>query len=377
MTTTAEPSSSVADASERGQAPPAPGLVDRLADLAQRVTTPLLPSDYLELFAPLRSSRNLRGRILAIEAEAGDSATIVIRPGRGWRGHVPGQYLRIGVDIDGVRLWRCYSITSAPDRPDRTVRITVRAVTDGLVSSFLTERARAGLIVQLDQAQGEFVLPAKVPAKLLLLTAGSGLTPVLGILAGSAAKLADVVIVHSERQPSTVLLAGELRELARRHGFCLIERYTAEQGRLDLAAELSSLVPDWAERHTWLCGPSGLIEAAEAHWSAAGVMDRLHVERFRPTLLEAASDTGTVSFSKSDVRVEISGGTPILEAAEASGVLMPSGCRMGVCYSCVLPLTSGVVRDLRDGAVTTASPGDGVRIQTCISTAAGPCEIDH
>ena len=68
--------------------------------------------------------------------------------------------------------------------------------------------------------------------------------------------------------------------------------------------------------------------------------------------------------------------TPLLDAGEAAGVLMPSGCRMGICMGCVVPLESGAVRDLRSGALTTAVPGDGVKIQTCISAAAGPCSID-
>src|SRR4051812_50203476 len=90
---------------------PAPARVrvpvrDRLLQLAQLVTTPLLPTDYLDLVDPLRSGADLRGRIEAVQHETRDAATIVIRPGRGWKGHTPGQYIRIGIDVDGVRQWR-------------------------------------------------------------------------------------------------------------------------------------------------------------------------------------------------------------------------------------------------------------------------------
>ena len=73
--------------------------------------------------------------------------------------------------------------------------------------------------------------------------------------------------------------------------------------------------------------------------------------------------------------VEAGGGQPLLDAGEGAGVLMPSGCRMGICYSCVLPLKEGAVRDLRDGQLTTAQPGDEVLVQTCVSAAAGLCRI--
>ena len=89
-----------------------------------------------------------------------------------------------------------------------------------------------------------------------------------------------------------------------------------------------------------------------------------------------AGEGGSIVFTNGTV-VEADAATPILDAAENAGVLMPSGCRMGVCFGCVLPLREGAVRDLRNGAVTTAAPGDGVNIQTCISAAAGPCQIDH
>ena len=81
-------------------------------------------------------------------------------------------------------------------------------------------------------------------------------------------------------------------------------------------------------------------------------------------------------FTKQDKQVDADGATPLLDAGEDAGVLMPSGCRMGICFGCVAPLRQGAVRDLRNGDVTTAAPGDGVVIQTCVSAAAGACDID-
>ena len=104
----------------------------------------------------------------------------------------------------------------------------------------------------------------------------------------------------------------------------------------------------------------------------------MHTERFRPAVV-VEGEGGTVTFGRggSTTVVAADGATPILDAGEDAGVLLPSGCRMGICFGCVVPLRSGAVRDLRDGTLTLATDdGDDVRIQTCVSAAAGACEID-
>lgn len=115
---------------------PARQLRHQLWRLAQSATTPYLPTDYLDLFAPLRPGADLRGRVEQIHPETPDAATLTIRPGSDWQGHIPGQYLRIGVDVEGVRHWRAYSLTHGP-RPDGRISITVKAVEDGVVSHAL------------------------------------------------------------------------------------------------------------------------------------------------------------------------------------------------------------------------------------------------
>jgi len=350
-------------------------LRDRAVRLAEMVSTPLVPADYLDIVSPLRAGADLRGRILAIHPETRDAVTLVIRPGRSWKAHAPGQYVRIGVDVDGVRQWRAYSLTSPPGRTDGCITITVKAIPDGKVSNHLVRRARVGTIIQLDQATGEFVLPAARPAKALFVTAGSGITPVMGMLRDAVDELDDVVLVHSAPTAADVIFGGELRRLAAAGRLRLIEKHTDADGMLGVE-ELQELVPDLAERETWACGPAGLLDALDGHFAELGLAAQLHTERFRPTVLVAAGEGGTVSFSRTDTVVEADGATPILDAGEAAGVLMPSGCRMGICFGCVVPLREGAVRDLRNGEITTAAPGDGVLIQTCVSAAAGSCDID-
>jgi ferredoxin-NADP reductase len=351
-------------------------LRDSVRRLVEAAVTPLEVDDVLDVFHPLRSGAPLRGRIVSVTAETADAATLVIKPGKDWAGHVPGQYVRIGVDVDGVRLWRTYSLTHAR-RPDRCISITVKAIPDGVVSNHLVRRVRPGQMVQLGQAEGDFVLPSPMPEKLLLVTAGSGITPVIGMLRNLFSKAvpfeADIVLLHSALSRSEVIFGDELRAYAAAGRLKLIELHTDTHGMLDVA-DLATIVPDLDERTTYACGPVGLLDALEGHHGPLGLP--LHIERFRAPMV-AAGEGGTLSFTQNDTVVEADGATPILDAAESAGVLMPSGCRMGICYGCVLPLREGAVRDLRNGELTVAAPGDGVLIQTCINAVAGACDIDH
>ncbi|GAA3972207.1 NADPH oxidoreductase [Actinomadura viridis] len=361
-------------AAARGRRPARPAR--RLAAAARRLTTPLLPEDYLALINPLWSATDPRGRVEAVRHEAPGAVSLLIRPGVTWPGHRPGQWLKIGVDIDGVRHWRTFSLSSPP-RPDGRITITVKAGPDGLVSRHLVHGIRPGAIVRLAPPEGEFTLPSPPPPRVLFLTAGSGITPVMAMLRDPAvrAALPDAVLVHSARTPDEVIFGAELRATARRlPGLRLHERHTATEGRLALA-ELDGLCPDWAERETWACGPAGLLDAVSAHWQEAGAAGRLHLERFQPVLRAAGDGTGggRVRFAASGIETDAGADTPLLEAGENAGALLPSGCRMGICHSCVGRLRSGRVRDLRTGRTHGE---EGHLVQTCVSAAAGPVEID-
>jgi ferredoxin-NADP reductase len=342
--------------------------------VVELLTTPLVPADFLDVIAPLRNADVLRARVEAVRRETRNSVTLVLRPGRGWQPHRPGQYVRLGVDVDGVRLWRSYSVTSVPGAPGGRLSVTVNTVAGGAVSTYLVRHARRGLLLHLDRPAGEFTLPRPRPQKLLFVTAGSGITPVMGMLRSHLGELPDVVVVHSAPTREDVVFGDELRTLAADGRIRLIERHTRADGRIK-PPDLADLVPDVFERDIWACGPNAMLDDLETHWTLAGASHRLHTERFLPTVI-ATGEGGTVTFERSGTVVEAAGDQPLLDAGEAAGVLMPSGCRMGICYSCVLPLREGAVRDLRDGQVTTAVPGDDVKVQTCISAAAGPCHLD-
>ncbi len=341
-----------------------------------RVTTPLLPDDYLHLANPLWSARELRGKVVAVHPETADSATIVVRPGWGFSfDYKAGQFVGIGIPVDGRWTWRSYSLTSDPDtsRGDRTIAITVKALPEGFLSSHLVSGLAPGTVVRLAAPAGEFVLPEPLPEKLLLITAGSGITPIMSMLRTMRRRgtTADVVLVHSAPTHGDVLFAAEIDELARSGFVRVVVRLTRSQGKLD-AAVLTELVSDWAERVAWACGPSGFLDMLGEAYDGAGVAQSLHIERFALERGAHGAQGGVVSFTTRDTSIEVDGATTLLEAGEQAGVQMPYGCRMGICQTCVVMLDKGCVRDLRTGVEHV----EGERIQTCVSAAAGDCTLD-
>ncbi|MGV0625054.1 ferredoxin reductase [Mycolicibacter minnesotensis] len=349
-----------------------------LRRIAAQITTPLLPDDYLQLANPLWSARELRGRVLEVRRETVDSATLVIRPGWGFDfDYRAGQYIGIGLLVDGRWRWRSYSLTSPPVSGARTISITVKAMPEGFLSSHLVDGVARGTIVRLAAPQGQFVLPEPAPASVLFVTAGSGITPVMAMLRTLARRgaLHDVVHLHSAPTAAESLFADELAALARAHpGYRLVLRATRDQGRLQLRGTeaLDDAVPDWRDRQAWACGPSELLADAERVWAAGGIADQLHVERFTLTRAGAAAAGGTVTFAASGRSVVADAATTLLEAGESAGVAMPFGCRIGICHTCVVTLVAGQVRDLRSGE----DHEPGARIQTCVCAAAGDCELD-
>jgi ferredoxin-NADP reductase len=343
-------------------------------DVAARMTTPLLPDDYLHMLNPLWTARELRGKVVKVVPETDDAATLVIKPGWGWSfDYQPGQYVGIGISVDGKWHWRSYSLTSPPSRDQGHIAVTVKAMPEGFLSTHLVGGVAPGAIVRLALPQGEFVLPDPPPAKVLFWTGGSGITPVMAMLRTLHRRdsMPDVVHAHAAPTAGQIIFRQELHSLAEQHeSLRLIENVDEVDGRLDVQ-RLTELVPDWREREAWVCGPAPMLEAAEKHWNKAGVGKKLHIERFSAELSESA-EGGHVTFASSGKEADVDGATTLMEAGEAQGIQMPFGCRMGICHTCVVPLKKGKVKDLRNGNEYTENQG----IQTCITAAAGDCVLE-
>jgi len=354
--------------SEENQDPP--------KGLAARFTTPLLPDDFLTLLNPLWSTRELRGRVEKVVKETDNAATLIIRPGWGWSfNHKPGQYVGIGIDMDGKWLWRSYSLTTPSSRDSNGhIAITVKAMPEGFLSKHLVEGLAPGTVLRLALPKGEFVLPDPPPKKMLFVTGGSGITPVMGMLRtlDRRGSMPDVVLAHSAPNENEVIFSSELKELDGRHdSFRMHMQYTETDGHFEMS-QLDEICPDWRKRQVWACGPEPLLDAAEEFWEDADLEDNLHLERFAAKLSDQG-EGGHITFNKSGKETDIDGAKTLMEAGEELGIEMPYGCRMGICHTCTVPLISGTVRDLRNG---TEYDQHDEKIQTCITAAAGDVVID-
>ena len=357
---------------------------DRVRQAGSKLTTPLHPDDYLRLVNPLWSQRELRGRVEEVIPETDDAATLVIRPGWGWRfDHRPGQYVGIGIQVDGKFQWRSYSISSAPRRSGRTIAITVRAMPEGLLSAHLVRGLEPGTIVRLASPEGDFVLPEPPPAKMLFLVGGSGVTPVMAMLRTMdrrgtlAAGGTDVVMHYSSPTPDRMIFAEELERLASTYdGFTLHRLHTDSDGMLELGhgeRGVEAFCPDWRERETYACGPGPMLDAITEFYESQGLEDQLHLERFTLQLGGEGGEGGTITFRNSGKTIDADGATTVLEAGENAGVGMPYGCRMGICHTCTLTLVEGRVRDLRNG---DEFDQHNEQVQTCVTAAVGDCTFD-
>jgi ferredoxin-NADP reductase len=349
-----------------------------LLGLTRTFTSPLQIDHYIEMINPMWSTLELRGKVVEIKHEAGNAATIVIKPSHPWPGHEPGQYIRVGFEIDGIWNWRAYSLTSEPECEDGYLRITPKLYEPGKVSPHLNKKLETGTMVKIGDVEGTFHLPDPAPEKILFVTAGSGITPVMCMLRSldrrDELSDRDIVHLHSARDADDVIFGDELRGFDSKHDtYDLHEQHTGSDGRLSVE-RIRELCPDWRERETFACGPAEMLDSLYEAWEAEGEEERIHMERFQPVIGgDGEGEGGTVLFTRSECETTCDGGTPILEAGEEAGLSLEHGCRMGICHTCTGRLISGRLRDLRSGEV---HGDEGQRVRICINAPEGDVEIE-
>ena len=281
----------------------------------------------------------------------------------------PGQYVTLTAEIDGELLSRCYTIASAPTRPD-SLSITVKRVAGGPVSNWLHDHVQTGTRLWVTGPHGRFSTAQHPARKYLFLSAGSGITPLMS-MARTAADLAstsDITFVHSARTPADIIFRAELAHLQASHdGFRVVavceqdsdvEAWHGPRGRLSLPL-LREAVPDLAEREVFTCGPAPYMDAVRSLLAQAGVdPSRCHEESFDFTKAAAAdgpvpgapsaqaeTSAHSIELRRSARTISCDAGTSILTAAALAGVTLPSSCGEGVCGTCKSTLDLGRRRD--------------------------------
>ena len=342
--------------------------------LAAALATPHGVDRYLELVHPMAVVSEVRARIVDVtrETRAGEPvATVTLEPSRAWRGHQAGQYVQVGIEVDGKRRTRAFTVSSPESKPGDLVTLTMRANPDGVVSKHLVNDARRGDVLFLSQAQGDFTLPNPLPGELLLISGGSGITPVMSILRTLLRRGygGTVHFVHYAQSPDHQIYAEELADLPPNIHVRLL--YPECGDPVYCTEELAGMVADYADLDTWACGPAGLIELVQQTYADN---PRLRVEYFK-TSTKPRSDLdaeGTTRFTASGEESENSGDT-LLEQAEALGLEPEFGCRMGICLTCTSRKTEGTVRNVMTGKQSSEPDED---IQICVTAAVGDCAVE-
>jgi ferredoxin-NADP reductase len=335
------------------------GLVDLL-------TGPHGVDRYTELVDPTWTME-ARAKVVDVRRSTPRSVTLTLQPNQAFADTVrAGQYVNLTVEIDGRRHTRCYSPANA-EGSDR-LELTIGRLDGGLVSTHLYHHARPGLVVGLAGAGGDFVLPTPRPRRILLVSGGSGITPVMAMLRTLIAEghRGEIAFLHYAPTAADACYRDELAAL---RGVRILHGYT-RSGDGDLVGRfgpehLAAAMP--APDAVFVCGPAALVAAVRQHCV------NVYTESFVPPALDVPSEPsgGRITFGDSGIDV-VDDGRSLLEQAESAGLNPQSGCRMGICHTCTRRKTAGVVRNLTSGAVSTGADED---VQICVSAAVGDVEI--
>lgn len=345
------------------------------------LTSPHGVDRYLELVNPMWAASEVRARVVGVRREAPDVATLTLQPTSTWRGHRAGQYVQVGLEtpaMPGRRLTRCFSISSAASAPGEAITLTIRAHEEGQVSKFLVRDARPGQILHLSQAEGDFTLPGSPatpsPYPLLMISGGSGITPVMSQLRtllrdgydGRANR--KVTFIHFARSPEHQIYAEELAAIAAVNNDVDVHTFYGDEQFSDIG--LARIVPDFHRVDTWACGPAPMIELIRAAYGEDS--DKLHVEFFKAPTAATGTAEGEVTFTRSGMSAANTGAS-LLEQAEERGLTPEFGCRMGICFSCTATKSEGTVRNVLTGEESSL-PGEEIRI--CVSAPVGNCAVE-
>jgi ferredoxin-NADP reductase len=357
---------------------------------APRFATPPEPRAGDARSALERSARVLR--ISEVRRETADAVSLVLADPTGAPLSCrPGQFFTLLVDVGGERLRRAYS-ASWIDPGGREVAVTIKRVAGGRVSNHLNDTARPGDLVSVLGPSGDFVVDGAGPRHLVLIGAGSGITPLVAIARDRAGAAGSrVSLIYGNRSPAAILFAAELDALAAagavtvRHVLEEPGDAAARRGRLDedvLAAELAAVAAgDDPATEYFVCGPAPVMDAARAVLARRGVpASQIREERFAsPAAPRAEAGSAQVVTlrrpGQAGQSVVVAPGATILDAGLAAGLAMPFSCAMGGCGACAVRLVDGEVDVDEPSCLTADERARGV-VLACVARPRGACTLE-
>ncbi len=344
---------------------------------------PALISSAARRINPLHQPTDIGARVVQVIAETANCKTFVLQtnrrwPGKRWPGHTAGQHTTLTLIVNGRKLSRTFSIASAPSA-DGLLSITVKRTVENTrrisVSNWMFELLKTGEILSLSPPSGTFVLQPSAPKKHLMLSAGSGITPVMAMLRSlNLASSTPVECIHICRNESDFIFAAELRALAERYPALRLRlHFSNVSGRFD-AAQLLMWVPDLAECEVYTCGPNAFANAVDAALRAAGIQQTMHRESFGGYAItdSSALENHALSLNNAKQSFTVSSQSSLLTALENAGLNPAFGCRIGICKTCQCVKRSGVVKNLTTGEISDA-PNELIAL--CMSAARSPLEL--
>lgn len=323
------------------------------------------------------ASPHIQATVVRTTLETHDTKSYFFSTEKPLQAYKAGAHINIEFTANDERVLRTYTLSSSPKTPDE-FSITVKRVNHGVASNWLFENLKAGDQIKVGQPQGSFVLPYQPAGKLLMLSAGSGITPVMSMLRylTQTGNRSDIVFLNYSQSPGDIIFHQELNTLAKNHPnittFFSVERDSVPgktlEGRIS-KQQISEIIPDILEREVYLCGPQPFMKAAISFLDKLKFNPaQLHLENFTADLNGAAElgYSAELSFTSTGQSVLAASSKTILEEAEAAGLNPAAACRIGICKTCRCKKQSGTTVNLVTGEESTEV---GDYILPCVSVA--------
>ncbi|MDX1668625.1 MAG: ferredoxin reductase [Limnobacter sp.] len=345
---------------------------------------------WLQQAGSIQSATRCLARVARIEKETPLSASIWLEPNGLFEGFKAGQHVNVGVTVNGVVHTRSYSFSNAPSA-NGLLRLTVKKTPDGVVSNHLVENLQVGDVIELGDVFGDMTLENTQPEldqqepELLLLAAGSGITPMMSLLEALEQKQwpANVTLIVWARNPEDVIFNATLSKMAEKseqfnYVRALEEGANVDQGDLEgrpSKQQIEQHLKQIERTDVYACGPDGFMKVVE---SIVGQDAKsLHTESFTPVAMTLADDvevkTFPITLSRSNRVVEVPNNKPLLKALLDKGINAPHGCGMGICNTCSCEKLLGTTQNMQNQSVCGQS---NTALRLCVNAAQSPLTLD-